>query len=79
MNILQRLLETDDADAKLDAWKAAVKKAHPDHASKLQFKGRIEKDQNGKQKNLISAEVPGIDRCFGVFDPDKLTGDVLED
>ena len=69
MNIFKTLLENDDT-AKLEAWKAGVKKAHPDHASQIQFKGRSEPGKDGKSRNIISAEVPGIDRCFGVFNMD---------
>ncbi len=65
------LKEGADED-KLEAWKEKVKKAHPEHAAKMKFKGR----QEGG-KDMICAEVPGLDRCFGVFDMDKLKGDVL--
>jgi hypothetical protein len=72
MSIFTTLLENDET-AKLEAWKAGVKKAHPDYASKIQFKGRTEPGKDGKSRNLINAEVPGLDRSFGVFnldDPD---------
>lgn len=79
MKILQRLLEDADTE-KLKAWQEAVKKAYPDHASKIKFSGKTEKDpKTGKMKNLVSAEVPGVDRCFGVFDTDEMTGEVLGD
>ncbi len=64
--------EDDIDEKKLSAWKDAVKKAHPEHARKMKFKGRYEGG-----KDMICAEVPGMDRCFGVFDLDKLKGTVL--
>lgn len=59
---------------KLSAWKDEVKKAYPEFASKMKFKGRFDKKSN---TDTICAEVPGMDRCFGVFDTDKMTGEVL--
>lgn len=55
-----------------EAWQQAVKDAYPDVANKLKFKGRIE---NGK--DTVSAEVPGEDRSYGVWDSDKDVGHVL--
>jgi hypothetical protein len=55
-----------------EEWEAAVKKAYPDEASKIQFKGRIEQG-----KDTISAEIPGKDRSYGVWDSDKDEGTVL--
>lgn len=78
MKVAELLIEgvvssEDDLDTKkLNAWKEKVKKAHPDHAAKMKFKGRYEGG-----KDMICAEVPGLDRCFGVFDMDKQKGDVL--
>lgn len=67
-NIFKTLLEANE----LEQWQAQVKKAYPEHASKLKFKSRLEKG-----KDLISAEVPGLDRCFGVFDMETLKGEVI--
>ena len=47
-----------------EEWMEAVKKAHPKEAPKMQFKGRVEKGHE-----TISAEVRGIDKCFGVWTP----------
>jgi len=55
----------------LEAWKEDVKKKHPQVASKLKF---VSKD-NGKH---VSAEVPGEDRSYGVFDVNAGKGQVLE-
>ena len=52
------------------AWKQAVKKAYPQYADKMRFKGI------GSQ---ISAELPGVDRSFGVFDLETGTGQVLDE
>lgn len=57
-----------------EQWMDAVKKAHPEVASKLKFKGRVEQG-----KDTISAEVSGQDRSYGVFDNDKGKGIVLEE
>lgn len=70
--LLNELLNEQTDDAKLENWKAAVKKANPDFAAKMKFKGRREGG-----KDMICAEVPGLDRCFGVFDLDKMKGEVL--
>ena len=75
MKLLQELLQINEQDKdaeKLEAWKAQVKKAYPDHAGKMKFKGYYEGG-----KNTVCAEVPGMDRCFGVFDMDKMKGEVL--
>lgn len=53
---------------KLNAWKREVLNAYPQIAGKVKFKGI---------GNQVSAEVPGIDRSFGVFDLETMTGDVL--
>lgn len=56
----------------LDDWKVAVKKRYPEYAERMRFLGRHE---NGK--SLVSAEVHGIDRAFGVYDMDAEKGEVL--
>jgi len=53
-------------------WQAAVKKAYPEYAAKMKFKGRVEQGQD-----TISAEVPGLDRCFGVWSQDMEEGEVV--
>jgi len=68
---VNELFESDDTKS-LDDWKSEVKVKHREYAGKIKFKGR----QEGG-KNLVSAEVPGMDRCFGVFDLDKMKGEVL--
>jgi hypothetical protein len=45
-----------------EEWKEAVKAAHPDVAARLKFKGRLEHGLS-----TVSAEIPGLDRSFGVF------------
>lgn len=52
-----------------DKWKAAVKQAYPKFAAKMLFKGRVERGQD-----TISAEVPGLDRSFGVWTGDEEDG-----
>lgn len=55
-----------------DEWKVAVLKKYPTKA--LKFKGRVESG-----KDTISAEVPGEDRSYGVWDQDKEEGEVLSE
>lgn len=57
-----------------EQWQNAVKNAHPEHAAHLKFKGRIEGG-----KDTISAEIPGHDRSFGVWDHDEGKGYVLKE
>jgi hypothetical protein len=64
-----QLVEDEGID-KIDAWKAAVKKAHPDVAAKLKFKANVEDD-------TLEACISGQDRLYGVFDLDKERGQVL--
>ena len=54
-------------------WESAVKKAYPDEAAQIKFKGHIEQG-----KDTISAEIPGKDRSYGVWDSDKDEGTVLQ-
>ncbi len=49
-----------------------MKKAYPDHAARMKFKSG-----GKKEDHLIYAEVPGMDRAFGVFNLDTLKGEVL--
>lgn len=77
MKLIQELLgilESQDEAAALAKWQEDVKAANPSIASKLKFKPRIEQG-----KDLISAEVSGQDRCYGVFDRDTCKGTVLGD
>jgi hypothetical protein len=60
---LCELIDDDHAYTDYEEWQEAVKKAYPQHASKMQFKGRVEHGVD-----TISAEVRGIQRCFGVWD-----------
>lgn len=53
----------DDLDEKQEKWKSDVLAAHPDVASKIKFKSRIEQG-----KDTTSAEIG--DRSYGVFDND---------
>lgn len=64
--------EADETWADLEKWKAAVKHAYPDVAKKLVFKAKIESGIS-----TISAEVPGQDRSYGVWDMDEKKGYVL--
>ena len=54
----------------VDDWKAAVLQAYPQYADKIKFKGR------GLQ---INAEIPGVDRSFGVYDLGSESGEVLHE
>lgn len=65
LELLASFLREDEPKQTFEQWKEEVKKAHPEHASKMQFKGRSE---GGKE--TISAEVPGLDRSFGVWSGD---------
>ena len=57
-----------------DAWKQAVLTSYPQQAKKIKFKGRMEGG-----KDTISAEVPGEDRSYGVWDQDEEKGVVLSE
>jgi hypothetical protein len=63
---------SDEGNNALEKWKADVKEAYPNIAAKLRFKGRVEQGVN-----TISAEIPGSDRSYGVFDVKTETGVVL--
>lgn len=69
----KQFLESKKEYTDEEEWMDAVKKAHPEVASKLKFKGRVEQG-----KDTISAEVSGEDRSYGVFDNDTGKGVVLE-
>jgi preprotein translocase subunit YajC len=58
----------------IEDWKKAVKNSYPQHASKMRFNGRME---GGKM--TVSAEIPGEDRCFGVWDQEDEKGEVLSE
>ena len=64
----------EEAFTDFDDWKQAVLNSYPQQAKKIKFKGRMEGD-----KDTISAEIPGEDRCFGVWDQDKEKGVVLSE
>lgn len=55
-----------------DDWQEAVRMQHRDVASRIKFKGRVEKGLD-----TISAEIPGEDRSYGVWDQGKEEGVVL--
>lgn len=56
-----------------DDWKKAVLNSYPMQAKKIKFKGKME-----GEKTTISAEIPGEDRSYGVWDLDKSKGEILE-
>ena len=62
--------EEKDEDEKHEQWMKDVKSAYP--GKNLKFKGRVEQGVN-----TTSAEVPGEDRSYGVYDHDKGEGVVL--
>lgn len=77
MNVIQSLLQilessNDSFETAVNTWKESIKKKYPNVASRLKFKAV----DGGKR---ISAEVPGQDRCYGVFDIDKGSGEVLDE
>ena len=57
-----------------DTWKQAVLHSYPAQAKKMKFKGRFEGG-----KHTISAEVPGEDRSYGVWDGEEDYGKVLSE
>lgn len=57
-----------------EEWKKAVLLSYPAQAKKIKFKGRLE----GK-KHTVSAEIPGEDRSYGVWDMDTENGVVLSE
>jgi hypothetical protein len=66
----QRDVSEDQGMTDIADWKQAVLKAYPRYADHIKFKGR------GTQ---VSAEVPGMDRSFGVFDLGTGRGEVLDE
>ena len=70
MNLLNLFESNDSGFQALDAWKQQVLQAYPEHAGKIKFLGRDDQ---------VSAEVPGMDRSFGVFDLDTEQGQVLDE
>ena len=69
--ILKNISEEATADD-VENWKKSVLDAHPDHAEKIKFKSR-------DQAKHINAEIPGMDRSFGVYDMESQTGHVLHE
>ncbi len=66
-------MNMDDAETKaMIAWQEAVKKAYPKVANKLKFNARSERGVH-----TMSAEVPGQDRSYGVFDVESGKGVIL--
>lgn len=80
MKLLQQLhaivLENEGKEKFTDKneWMAAVKRSYPDKADKIQFKGTVEDG-----KHLFYAQIPGEDRCYGVFNMDDDEGEVLRE
>lgn len=62
--------ESDDSMDAVEAWKQEVLRTYPNLSGKIKFKGR------GTQ---INAEIPGLDRSFGVFDLGTGDGEVLRE
>lgn len=60
----------DEETVNFMKWKGDVQSAHP--GKKLSFKGRVE-----GQTNTVSAEVPGEDRSYGVWDAEEKKGHVF--
>lgn len=58
----------------MNDWKQAVKSSYPTKAAKMRFNGRMEGG-----KTTVSAEVPGEDRCYGVWDQEEEKGTVLSE
>jgi len=61
----------DPGMAKLFSWKAEVLKAYPALSKQIKFLS--------KPDSTISAEIPGQDRSYGVFDLNTEEGEVLEE
>lgn len=70
----EELDESQQVFKDYEKWQKAVKAQYPKYASKMRFNGRV---RFGFQN--ISAEVPGLDRSFGVWDDDKEEGVVLSE
>ena len=64
----------ENVDQDYEEWQKAVLRAYPAQAKRIKFKGRIE----GKL-HTISAEIPGEDRSYGVWDQDTDKGVVLSE
>lgn len=64
----------EEAYTDFDDWKQAVLNSYPTKAKQIKFKGRMEGG-----KDTISAEVPGEDRCYGVWNQEKEKGVVLSE
>lgn len=62
----------DPGTRKLEMWKQKVRDRHPEYGNRIRF---VSKD-NGA---VVSAEIPGVDRSFGVFDMATETGQVLDE
>ena len=62
---------TEDVDQEFDTWRSAVLDAHPKHADNIKFVSKPDAPHH------VSAEVPGTDRSFGVFDRKQGKGEVL--
>lgn len=58
-------------------WKKAVLASYPEIAHKLKLKGRVEGSTKSGRYQTISYEIPGEDRSYGVWYPNKDEGSVL--
>lgn len=65
---------TEETYTDYNDWKSAVLNSYPTQAAKIKFKGRME---GGKM--TVSAEIPGQDRSYGVWDDDKDQGVILSE
>lgn len=71
---LKRGIKEEETFTDFDDWKAAVLNSYPSKAKNIKFKGRMEGG-----KTTISAEIPGEDRCYGVWDQEEDKGHVLSE
>lgn len=74
LKIAEMKMGIDKKYTNFDMWKKAVMAHYPQVASKIRWHGRVE-----GRKSTISAEVPGQDRSYGVWDSDKNVGVILEE
>ena len=64
--------ETDTGTQNFETWKKQVQAAYPQQSERIMFVSK----ENG---NVVSAEIPGVDRSFGVFDMNTEQGKVLDE
>jgi hypothetical protein len=66
--------ESKEVFTDIDNWKDAVKNSYPTYAKKMKFLSKMEGN-----KMTVSAEVPGLDRSFGVWNQEDEKGVVLSE